>query len=136
MEVDMSDGPISPAVKSLLAEQADQSAADKTRLEEGLEDTFPASDPVSATHTATASAPTGSDEGEFLGLRPMRQPDSPAEFQRAELQSLQRDVVALREKIATTRHRQVMRTPVVSGLLMAVALLGGAAVLFSRAANW
>lgn len=54
----------------------------------------------------------------------MRQPDSPTEFQRAELQSLQRDVVALREKITTTKHRQVVRTPVVSGLLRAVALLG------------
>ncbi|MCV3739411.1 hypothetical protein OCK02_24995 [Rhizobium sp. TRM96647] len=79
----MSDGPISPAIKSLLAEQADQAAANKTRLEKG-EDTFPAAALVSATHTAPASAPTGSDEGEFLGLRSMRKPDSPTEYQRAE----------------------------------------------------
>ena len=132
----MSDGPISPAVKSLLAEQADQLAADKTRLEKGLEDTFPASNPVSATHTATASTPTGSDERKFLGFRPMRRPGSPIELQCAELQSLERDGVALREIISTTRHRQVVRGPVVSGFLMATALLGGAAVLSSRAANW
>lgn len=44
-----------PATRSLRAEQA--RAADADELEEGLEDTFPASDPVSATSTTTPGAP-------------------------------------------------------------------------------
>ncbi len=47
------DKPSSPAVESLEKEQAEQ-AKDPTAhdpLEEGLEETFPASDPVSATRT-------------------------------------------------------------------------------------
>jgi hypothetical protein len=44
----------SPAVKSLHEEQARQASADaKGKLQKGLEDTFPASDPVSATNTST-----------------------------------------------------------------------------------
>lgn len=45
----------SPAARSLRAEQARAQAADE--LEEGLEDTFPASDPVSATSRTTSGAP-------------------------------------------------------------------------------
>jgi hypothetical protein len=45
----------SPAARSLRAEQAKAQAADN--LEEGLEDTFPASDPVSATSSTTSGAP-------------------------------------------------------------------------------
>ena len=44
-----------PAVRSLRAEQ--KSRDDAGELEEGLEDTFPASDPVSATSTTTTGAP-------------------------------------------------------------------------------
>jgi len=44
-----------PATRSLRAEQAE--AEDSDELEEGLEDTFPASDPVSATSTTTPGAP-------------------------------------------------------------------------------
>ena len=44
-----------PATRSLRAEQARAEGADE--LEEGLEDTFPASDPVSATSTTTSGAP-------------------------------------------------------------------------------
>ena len=44
-----------PATRSLRAEQA--RAAGEDELEEGLEDTFPASDPVSATSTTTTGAP-------------------------------------------------------------------------------
>ena len=44
-----------PATRSLRAEQAEARNADE--LEEGLEDTFPASDPVSATSTTTTGAP-------------------------------------------------------------------------------
>lgn len=45
-----------PATRSLRAEQAKAAAGDE--LEEGLEDTFPASDPVSATSTTTSGAPS------------------------------------------------------------------------------
>ena len=44
------------ATRSLEAERA-RSAAAGDELEEGLEDTFPASDPVSATSTVTPGAP-------------------------------------------------------------------------------
>ena len=44
-----------PATRSLRAEQARANAEEE--LEEGLEDTFPASDPVSATSTTTTGAP-------------------------------------------------------------------------------
>jgi hypothetical protein len=43
----------SDAVESLRQEQGERGRGD-SELEEGLEDTFPASDPVSATHTSTA----------------------------------------------------------------------------------
>lgn len=48
----------SPAVQSLRSEQNEQ-RLDNTRtdLDTGLEDTFPASDPVSATHTAIPTGP-------------------------------------------------------------------------------
>lgn len=62
----MSDETVSPAEKSALAKQ---SVANKTRLEKGLEDPFPASDPASATHTATATAPMP----EILGLHPTKE---------------------------------------------------------------
>lgn len=42
----------SPAVVSLNREQTQQERNSEAGLEEGLEDTFPASDPVSATSTA------------------------------------------------------------------------------------
>jgi hypothetical protein len=45
-----------PATRSLEAERAQQ-AERKSELQEGLEDTFPASDPVSATNTTTPGAP-------------------------------------------------------------------------------
>ena len=44
-----------PAVRSLRAEQ--KSRDESGVLEEGLEETFPASDPVSATSTTTTGAP-------------------------------------------------------------------------------
>lgn len=44
-----------PASRSFKAERA--RAADADELEEGLEDTFPASDPVAATSTTTSGAP-------------------------------------------------------------------------------
>lgn len=55
----------SPAVKSVEIEQADQrERASKGHLDIGLEDTFPASDPVSATHTAIPAGRTDADEAD------------------------------------------------------------------------
>ena len=48
----------SPAVESLHQEQTDKARAEKDgELEEGLEDTFPASDPVSMTNPSKPGAP-------------------------------------------------------------------------------
>lgn len=50
--------PDSPAVRSLRREQEGQSAlTPEQELEEGLEDTFPASDPVALTSSTTAGKP-------------------------------------------------------------------------------
>ena len=46
-----------PATRSLRAERARTAGRQGDELEEGLEDTFPASDPVSATSTTTTGAP-------------------------------------------------------------------------------
>ncbi len=55
----------SPAVQSLKQERARQRGGDgKGELERRLEDTFPASDPVSMTHTGTASGRTDLTEAE------------------------------------------------------------------------
>lgn len=61
----MPDPAKSPAVQSMLNEQASQrEASRKGTLDKGLEDTFPASDPVSATHTAVPAGRTDVDEAE------------------------------------------------------------------------
>jgi len=62
----MADDPgKSPAVQSMRKEQAQQRRrARKGELEAGLEDTFPASDPVSVTHTAI---PAGRTDVESAG---------------------------------------------------------------------
>lgn len=46
----------SPAVRSMEREKRDK-ALDEEQLEEGLEDTFPASDPVSVTSPSIAGKP-------------------------------------------------------------------------------
>jgi ElaB/YqjD/DUF883 family membrane-anchored ribosome-binding protein len=62
----------SPAVKSMRNEQAEQrSKGAKGVLNEGLEDTFPASDPVSMTSTAISSGRTDTDAAD----RVRREPD-------------------------------------------------------------
>jgi ElaB/YqjD/DUF883 family membrane-anchored ribosome-binding protein len=83
----MKEQPVSPAVISLLNEQAEQTTRRKTRLDKGLEDTFPASDPVSVTNSATATGttPPESDTGSREQLRTMR-----------------RDVENLRHRIGAT----------------------------------
>lgn len=64
----MPDPKNSPAVQSMLDEQsAQREAARKGNLETGLEDSFPASDPVSATHTSVSSG--RADVGEADRIR-------------------------------------------------------------------
>ncbi|TCL66317.1 hypothetical protein [Rhizobium sp. BK251] len=61
----MPDPRKSPAVQSMLKEQAQQrDAAEKSTLDRGLEDTFPASDPVAATNTAVPAGRADADEVE------------------------------------------------------------------------
>jgi ElaB/YqjD/DUF883 family membrane-anchored ribosome-binding protein len=55
----------SPAVQSLNEEKARQRNTDPDTLDQGLEATFPASDPVSATQTSVASA----IDAEYAGER-------------------------------------------------------------------
>jgi hypothetical protein len=53
----------SPAVRSMLKEQASQrTASTEEALDRGLEDSFPASDPVSATQTAVPAGRADADE--------------------------------------------------------------------------
>ncbi|MBY5868445.1 hypothetical protein [Rhizobium leguminosarum] len=62
----------SPAVQSMRKEQAEQrKQARKDELDKAIEDTFPASDPVSATHT---SIPAGRSDVE-AAERVKREPD-------------------------------------------------------------
>ncbi|MGY5794907.1 hypothetical protein ACXHXM_32545 len=59
----MPDPKKSPAVQSMLKEQARQrKTARKGDLDKGLENTFPASDPVSATTTSIPAGRTDTDE--------------------------------------------------------------------------
>lgn len=61
----MPDFDESPAVRSLREEQArQQTPVGDSNLNKGLEDTFPASDPVSATHSAI---PTGASSSQLTG---------------------------------------------------------------------
>ncbi|MGV8937287.1 MAG: hypothetical protein ACOH2J_09205 [Allorhizobium sp.] len=58
LEAQQADGDHSPAVKSLEASESARTSGDKNELEdqlnEGLEDSFPASDPLSVTGSTTA----------------------------------------------------------------------------------
>ena len=58
----------SPAVQSLRQEKAEQrKAGRKSELQEGLEDTFPASDPVSASSTTTATPSSDASASRSMG---------------------------------------------------------------------
>ncbi|MGX5722326.1 hypothetical protein [Shinella zoogloeoides] len=102
----MGNNPVSPAVISLLNEQAEQTAKCKTRLDKGLEDTFPASDPVSVTHTATATGSTAAvaepHESERLGLHPSNDPSASTDDHAAELHAIRRDLENLRDRFRAT----------------------------------
>lgn len=68
--------PKSPAVESMKQEQAEQrKKAARGPLDKGLEDTFPASDPVSTTSTGIPSGRTDADEAD----RVKKDPDFPAQ---------------------------------------------------------
>ncbi|MBZ5759923.1 MULTISPECIES: hypothetical protein [Rhizobium] len=60
----MPNDPISPAVASLLKEQNVQRVLGKDSLEQGLEDTFPASDPVSQSISGIPQGRADSREAE------------------------------------------------------------------------
>lgn len=102
----MDNDPVSPAVISLLNEQAEQTAKRKTRLDKGLEDTFPASDPVSVTHTATATGSIAAEaephESEPLGLHPSNDPSASTNDHAAELYAIRRDLENLRDRFRAT----------------------------------
>jgi len=102
----MDNDPVSPAVISLLNEQAEQTAKRKTRLDKGLEDTFPASDPVSVTHTATATGSIAAEaeprESEPLGLHPSNEPSASTDDHAAELFAIRRDLENLRDRLRAT----------------------------------
>lgn len=102
----MDNDPVSPAVISLLNEQAEQTAKRKTRLDKGLEDTFPASDPVSVTHTATATGSIAVEaephESEPLGLHPSNDPSASTDDHAAELYAIRRDLENLRDRLRAT----------------------------------
>ncbi|WP_244490224.1 MULTISPECIES: hypothetical protein [Rhizobium/Agrobacterium group] len=68
----MTDNPKnSPAVKSLQQERArQQEQAAKGELDTGLEDTFPASDPVSMTSTSIPSGRTDAEKAERVSVKP------------------------------------------------------------------
>ncbi|WP_256751419.1 hypothetical protein [Mesorhizobium sp. Mes31] len=61
----------SPAVRSLEHEQHEEPSAEQ-ELEEGLEDTFPASDPISITGTAIPGAPAKPGKAKTVAGRKKR----------------------------------------------------------------
>jgi ElaB/YqjD/DUF883 family membrane-anchored ribosome-binding protein len=105
-EVYVDNESISPAVLSLLNEQAEQSAKRTTRLEKGLEDTFPASDPVSITHTVTATGSKAVEaephERDLLGLHPSNEFSASKDDHAAELHAIRRDLEKLRDRLRAT----------------------------------
>lgn len=102
----MDNESVSPAVISLLNERAEQTAKRKTRLDKGLEDTFPASDPVSVTHTATATGSTTVEaephESKLLGLHPSHDPSASTDDHAAELHAIRRDLEKVRDRFRAT----------------------------------
>ncbi len=63
----------SPAVRSLEHEQREEPSAEQ-ELEEGLEDTFPASDPISITGTSIPGAPAKPGKAKTVSGRKRRKP--------------------------------------------------------------
>jgi hypothetical protein len=109
----------SPAVQSLKLEKSRQrSQASRGELQKGLEDTFPASDPVSTTHTAVAAGRTDPDaaaaqseggtvDGEFplvdAALNATRQPEDTGDeigVDPQEIHALRAEVRRLSQSVA------------------------------------
>jgi len=63
----------SPAVRSLEHEQREEPSVEQ-ELEEGLEDTFPASDPISITGTSIPGAPAKPGKAKTVSGRKRRKP--------------------------------------------------------------
>jgi hypothetical protein len=116
METDMPKESTSPAVASLRNEQQGQRMGDdKNALDKGLEDTFPASDPVS--HTIS-SIPTGrTDSGEAEKVRASSdESSSDAGSTKASIQGFSADI-----------QRTIRENPLTSvGVVAAIAFLWGA----------
>ncbi|WP_431323376.1 hypothetical protein [Rhizobium sp. YTU87027] len=71
----MPDPKDSPAVKSMMKEQAEQKRrARRGELDKGLEDTFPASDPLSVTQTNIATGRTDTDAAERVKVETDKYP--------------------------------------------------------------
>jgi hypothetical protein len=86
--------PTSPAVISMKREQATQrEQGTKDELDKGLEDTFPASDPISITRSSVPAGRTDIDEAERVRTGPA--PDSGASA----------------PEVAPPRHRSPLRSP-------------------------
>ncbi|PZM14899.1 hypothetical protein [Rhizobium tubonense] len=108
----MPDPKESPAVQSILKEQASQRAAPRLEaLDQGLEDTFPASDPVSATQTAVPAGRTDPTEADRIrrdgleesfplvdeALRPAGSNHNNGDIDREEIRALDKEVERLTE---------------------------------------
>jgi hypothetical protein len=104
----------SPAVEALIQDQARQSNERESDLETGLKDTFPASDPVSATITSipTGTAPAPSQDAGDASDAPLvdkalaatRKPERidgfPLTSSQEELDALKAEVARLRQSAA------------------------------------
>ncbi|OWW02370.1 hypothetical protein ATY81_22265 [Rhizobium sp. R72] len=76
----MPDPKDSPAVKSMLKEQAQQRRRPRRgQLDRGLEDSFPASDPLSVTQTTIATGRTDTDAAEHVKREADKYPVEPAD---------------------------------------------------------
>ncbi|EPE95138.1 hypothetical protein [Rhizobium grahamii] len=96
----MADDPKnSPAVQSMRKEQAEQRRrARKGELEAGLEDTFPASDPVSVTHTAIPAGRTDTESADRISAAPDPYPTGD------DLSEAHDKKDAVRENVRAVRH--------------------------------
>jgi hypothetical protein len=106
----------SPAVASLRNEQKGQRmGGDKTSLDSGLEDTFPASDPVSQTISSIPTGRTDSDEAEKVRAS-SDTPASDGGSPKAAMEGFSADI-----------QRIIRENPLTSvGIVAAIAFLWGA----------
>jgi len=106
----MADDPgKSPAVQSMRKQQAQQRRrARKGELEAGLEDTFPASDPVSVTHTAIPAGRTDVESAERVSAAPdpyaggndRSDAHDKQEIVRNNVRALRRDAVKVKDSLS------------------------------------